>query len=487
MSRSPTGRSSASPTKSLLDSETSTGQPVATSSSRRRVRSSESWVVLPKSWAGSITMLSRATPAASARSAYAVVSAIALATTSAYSIRCGRVRGATPPVWVQMMRDVVLRGHVDQGRVGAAPGVVEHVGAGLADSPADLGTPGVDADHHVGVGAAHPLDEAHRAPHLLLDVDLLTGRSLDAADVDDLGTLVDDLRDPVERLVLRPRRALVVEGVRGAVDDRHHQPPVVGEGVPAEAERHASNPPTWSDQVDRGRALDERDLAADGLDRRSPTLRGWSSETWSGADSGGPAAGGGQDLHGHAPRSRSAWCRCARRPRSTCAIASGPSSRRVSIEGGQLDGVPGRDREPLEQVAAYGPLAGQRMHQPAQLGPLQRDQRTGHQLGHPAALERRPPPRVVTLGALVEALHQGDAVVGEQRSEQAAHEVGVPVDQVGVHEHDQVAARDEQRLPHRLALAAGGCPGRDGSRGSGARPRRRRSPHRRSRRSSRSR
>ena len=50
-------------------------------------------VVLPKSWAGSITMLSRSTPAASARSAYAVVSAIALATTSAYSIRCGRVRG----------------------------------------------------------------------------------------------------------------------------------------------------------------------------------------------------------------------------------------------------------------------------------------------------------------------------------------------------------------------------------------------------------
>jgi hypothetical protein len=42
---------------------------------------------------------------------------------------------------------------------------------------------------------------------------------------------------------------------------------------------------------------------------------------------------------------------------------------------------------------------------------------------------------------------------GEQRAEEPRDEVGVPVDEVGVHEHDQVTAGDEQRLPHRLALA----------------------------------
>ena len=114
------------------------------------------------------------------------------------------------------MPDVVLRSHVDQRRVGAAPRVVEHVGAGLAGSTTDRGAPGVDADHHVGVSRAHALDEPDRAPHLLLGVDLLAGRGLDAADVDDLGALVDDLRDPVERLVLGPGRALVVEGVRAS-------------------------------------------------------------------------------------------------------------------------------------------------------------------------------------------------------------------------------------------------------------------------------
>jgi hypothetical protein len=49
VSRSSTGRSSVSPTKSLRDSATNTGQPVATSSSRRRVTSSEWRVFFPKS------------------------------------------------------------------------------------------------------------------------------------------------------------------------------------------------------------------------------------------------------------------------------------------------------------------------------------------------------------------------------------------------------------------------------------------------------
>ena len=101
VSRSPTGRSRVSPTKSLFDNDTSTGQPVAVNSSRRRVISSECQVFLPKSWAGSMKIRSRGTPREAARSASAVVSAMASSTTSSYSMRCGRVRGVTPPVCVQ--------------------------------------------------------------------------------------------------------------------------------------------------------------------------------------------------------------------------------------------------------------------------------------------------------------------------------------------------------------------------------------------------
>ena len=61
-SRSSGGRSRVSPTKSLLDSDTSTGQPVATSSPSRRVSSSECQVFLPKSCAGSIRIAVRPHP-----------------------------------------------------------------------------------------------------------------------------------------------------------------------------------------------------------------------------------------------------------------------------------------------------------------------------------------------------------------------------------------------------------------------------------------
>ena len=103
---------------------------------------------------------------------------------------------------------------------------------------------------------AHALDEPDRAPHLLLGVDLGAGSGLDAADVHDLGAEPHDLRHPVEGLVLRPGRALVVEGVRGPVDDRHHQPPVVAEGVPTQPQRHGADPPTTGrTSTDGGRSV----------------------------------------------------------------------------------------------------------------------------------------------------------------------------------------------------------------------------------------
>ena len=80
--RSPVGRSRVSPTKSLLDSDTSTGHPVVTISSRRRVTSNECQVFLSKSWAGSMSTLLGSTPSETARSASATVASIAAATTS---------------------------------------------------------------------------------------------------------------------------------------------------------------------------------------------------------------------------------------------------------------------------------------------------------------------------------------------------------------------------------------------------------------------
>ena len=186
---------------------------------------------------------------------------------------------------------------------------------------------------------------------------------------------------------------------------------------------------------------------------RSPTLRGWSSATWSGAEPVERRRGGGQDLRRHRAEVAQGLVPVGAAAEVDLGDRLGAEQAGGVDQGGQLDGVPGGHREPLEQVPADGPLAGQRLHQPAQLGPLQRDQRTRDQLGDPAALERGLAAGVLPRGPLVEPLHQRDAVVGQQRSEQARDEVGVPVDQVGVHEHDQVAAGDEQRLPHRLALA----------------------------------
>ena len=56
----------------------------------------------------------------------------------------------------------VLRRDVDELGVGAAPRVVEHVGAGRADRVADRGPPGVDRDDQTGVELA---DAGHEVDH----------------------------------------------------------------------------------------------------------------------------------------------------------------------------------------------------------------------------------------------------------------------------------------------------------------------------------
>ena len=87
---------------------------------------------LPKSWVGSISTPSAGTPAATIRAAAAVVSAITAATTSAYATRCGLVRGAAPPVCEQTMPAPNRAATWAKPGIGAGPGVVDQVGAGLA-------------------------------------------------------------------------------------------------------------------------------------------------------------------------------------------------------------------------------------------------------------------------------------------------------------------------------------------------------------------
>lgn len=100
ITRSLTGLSRVSPTKSLLESETRTGQPVAVISSSRRVASRECRVFFPKSCPGSIMIPSGLTPSSTARSASPRVTRRMSAITSSYATRCGRVRGSAPPACV---------------------------------------------------------------------------------------------------------------------------------------------------------------------------------------------------------------------------------------------------------------------------------------------------------------------------------------------------------------------------------------------------
>jgi hypothetical protein len=53
----------------------------------------------------------------------------------------------------------------------------------------------------------------------------------------------------------------------------------------------------------------------------------------------------------------------------------------------------------------------------------------------------------------VEALHEADRRVGEQRGDETRHEVGPERAHVGVEPHDHVACADVQRHPQRVALA----------------------------------
>ena len=140
--------SSVSPRKSLWDSATSTGQPVATSSSSRRVTSSECRVFLPKSWAGSMRIPSapharRHRPLGQPGHGRDHVGHHVVVRDP---VRAGARRqpagvGADQP------------GAVRRGHLAPAPGrrppqaSLSRSAPSAGDRPAHLGAPGVDADH----------------------------------------------------------------------------------------------------------------------------------------------------------------------------------------------------------------------------------------------------------------------------------------------------------------------------------------------------
>ena len=113
----------------------------------------------------------------------------------------------------------VLRGDLGQSRVDAAPGVVQQVRAGPGDHLADLGTPGVDADHDVRMPLAHGGDEPCHPVDLLRRAHLVTGPRLDPADVHDVRAVGNRAADRVKR---RGKAGVAFEKrVRRPVDHTH--------------------------------------------------------------------------------------------------------------------------------------------------------------------------------------------------------------------------------------------------------------------------
>ena len=109
--------------------------------------------------------------------------------------------------------------------IGQAADVVAHHGALGVRGAGDRGAPGVDRDGRVEAGhqAGH---DGHDAVELLGLGDLGAGSGLDAADVEDVRPFGHQLLGPGVELVELEGGALVVERVRGAVEDPHDERPV---------------------------------------------------------------------------------------------------------------------------------------------------------------------------------------------------------------------------------------------------------------------
>ena len=452
ISRSPTGRASDSPTKSLFDSETSTGQPVATISASRRVTSSECQRVLAEVVSRVDQHDCRGRPRAPRpvrpRRPCRRGRRPSRRRTRSDAAGCAarlRRRGCTPVAASYSRRDRPRAG------VAAAPRVVEHVGAGLDTRPPRPRAPGVDADHQRRGTRRAPRRRRRRCARSP------RRRSTSvpgAAFTPPMSTIsapsATTSRTRSQRAVELERRALVVERVGRPVDDRHDQQSVVGERRACRAS--APLPPRWG----RTRPADARPAG-----RARPPRRG---SARSNCHSSGDAVAarrraGARPPRGSRPPSRRGRARTgagapARRDRPGRSRRARRSANDVQ-QHGQLDAVTrSASTACSKRRAAHGPLAGERLHHGCQRGPVQVEQRAGDQLGDPTAL------RSAVRGTAVVAARgrrtpsparPGSVSSGPSRP---GDEVRAPLGEVGVDEHEEVAARHEQRLPQRLALAA---------------------------------
>ena len=117
-----------------------------------------------------------------------------------------------------------------------------------------------------------------------------------------------------------------------------------------------------------------------------------------------------------------------------------------------LDGIPGEERQRLEQAPPPGVFAGERLDQAGEFRKEEVDERSRDQLGDPSssalleksALHYRP--AVVALDVL-------DPLLCDERANRSVDHPRMPVADVGVGPDHDVAARLVEALPQRLALA----------------------------------
>ena len=118
-----------------------------------------------------------------------------------------------------------------------------------------------------------------------------------------------------------------------------------------------------------------------------------------------------------------------------------------------LHSVTGGERNGAQQFPGAGVFASERLQHRGEIRLEGREQRPGNQFGDAAASVG-----VLTLTrterASIEALHQLDVLVDQQRSEQFRHEHRIGIDEVGVDKSDEIAGGGGQRTPQDFTFTA---------------------------------
>ncbi|CAB4880557.1 unannotated protein [freshwater metagenome] len=114
-----------------------------------------------------------------------------------------------------------LGGHVSKCWISSAPRIVEHIGPCLTNLFTDFVAPGVHTDNDRVVPLSNSFNETDGAPDLFSGINLNTGSSFDATDVDDVCAFIDGSINRIHRGFVIKSGALVVERVGSAIDDGH--------------------------------------------------------------------------------------------------------------------------------------------------------------------------------------------------------------------------------------------------------------------------